>query len=506
MGFTTKLIRALTWPKHRAFEKACKDPQSATARLWEETKTELRNGEFWKGCVHDKLSDYPVTDYETYRDSINASYASETSSLTGRKILFWSESGGTTGQAKIYPITEEYKKSFQSTTPPFLHSLASRFSGFLSEPVLYFAATLPSEKSPAGIEKGFISGYNYRNIPPLLAKKYAFPLEVFRDRELFFRWGPLYALATDLSAMIAITPSMVEQFARALEMNLEDYWPYLEAEKPLSPETGLPPVHCSKKRAAHLRKVFKRGFPFSFKETWPGLQFICCWKTATCGLQLARIDSWTKGVPIVDATYSATEGWITVPLWTERSGGPVHPSALITEYFPAGEEPSSANIKQLWELEAGKDYEILLTTKMGFVRFRLYDVVRCTGFFHQSPILEFSEKAGNTVSLGHTRISETHILTALQAADQELPLPWIIAPAADGSGLLFHFRDDVARIAERVKELDYALQKANLEYWEDIRDKLLFPMQASKLPADHPLWNKTAHAQTKPKVIQQNPV
>jgi hypothetical protein len=506
MGFTTKLIRVLTYPKHLAFVRACKNPEAATKKLWEETKAELRNGKFWQGKVLENLSEYPVTDYEDYRASIDASYADELSSLTGRKILFWSESGGTTGKSKIYPITEEYKKSFQSTTPPFLHSLASRFSDFLSEPVLYFAATLPSEKSPAGIEKGFISGYNYRNIPPLLAKKYAFPLEVFRDRELFFRWAPLYALATDLSAMIAITPSMVEQFARALEENLESYWPYLESSTPLSPEAGLPVVKCSPDRAKHLRKVFRKGFPFSFREAWPGLQFVCCWKTATCGMQLSRISAWTKNLPIVDATYSATEGWITVPLWNEKPGGPVHPSALITEYFPAGEEPHSKNIRQAWGLESGKEYEILLTTKMGFVRFRLYDVVRCTGFFHKSPILEFSEKAGNTVSLGHTRISETHVLNALGIADQDFPGPWILAPAVDGSGLLFHHRDEIPELQKKLSLLDQALQKTNPEYWEDIRDKLLRPLRSEKVPHTHPLWTKASHAQTKPKVIQQKPV
>ena len=53
-------------------------------------------------------------------------------------------------------------------------------------------------------------------------RRYAFPAEVFTDAETFFRWGPLYALATDLSAMFAITPSMVLQFAQRIEAQRDD--------------------------------------------------------------------------------------------------------------------------------------------------------------------------------------------------------------------------------------------------------------------------------------------
>lgn len=506
MAITTKLIRALTYPKYRRFVRDCEQIELAQARVWAETKNELRNGAFWKGRVKENLDEYPVTDYEDYREALDASYASDVSVLTGGKILFWSESGGTTGKSKIYPITPAYKKSFQSTTPPFLHSLTQRFKNFLGKPVLYFAATLPSETSPAGVEKGFISGYNYRNIPPLLAKKYAFPLGVFRDRDFFFRWGPLYALATDLSAMIAITPSMLEQFALATEKNFESYLPYLEGRARGAPAEGLPPVKVSAQRVAILRNAFKKGGHFSFREVWPNLQFVCCWKTSTCGLQLPRLDPWLQGkVPVVDATYSATEGWITVPLFNEKPGGPLHPGALVVEFFPAGEEPGK-NILKPWQLEAGKNYEVLLTTKMGFVRFRLYDIVRCTGFFARSPILEFVEKAGNTVSLGHTRISETHVLNALQKAGISLPSPWILAPAADASGLLLARPEGKNIGTEELQRLDQALQDSNPEYFEDIRDKLLQPLRDLPLPVQHPLWAKSSHAQTKPKVIQQKPV
>jgi hypothetical protein len=143
---------------------------------------------------------------------------------------------------------------------------------------------------------------------------------------------------------------------------------------------------------------------------------------------------------------------------------------------------------------------------MGFVRFRLYDIVRCTGFFHRSPILEFVEKAGNTVSLGHTRISETHVLNALKASSLALETDWILAPAKDASGLVLVHPEDHAISLTDLAKLDQALQIANPEYFEDIRDKLLQPIRDLPLPESHSFWEKSSHAQTKPKVIQQKPV
>ncbi len=500
MAFTTKLLRALTYAKYRRFVRACQRPELEAARQWRLIKEDLKGGTFWQGRIPEELSACPVTDYETYRTALEAAYASTQCPLTGKRILFWSESGGTTGKSKIYPITAAFKKSFQSITPPFVHSLCSRFPDFLSAPALYFASTLPTEKSPAGIEKGYISGYNYRNISPLLARKYAFPIEVFRDRETFFRWAPLYALATDLSAMIAITPSMLEQFALAVEENLSSYWPFLEA--PIAPAPGLPPAHCPPERLRHLRAMKE----FTFSQAWPSLQFLSCWKTATCGLQLPRLERWVQGIPIIDAPYSATEGWMTVPLANEKNGGALQPEALIAEFFPAGENPSPHNIRQAWELEPGRDYEILLTTRMGFVRFRLYDVVHCTGFFHRSPILEFKEKAGNAVSLGQARISETHILQALAKSRVEWPSPWLFAPNASGNGLLFHHREAIPQLPESLAAFEHALSGLNAEYADDVANHLLEPIAPAHLPAQHELWTATTHAQTKPKVIQQRPV
>lgn len=504
VSLISKVLFAATWIPHLRFVRDTKRPEQARARVWRDVHRLIAGSPFWqKRGLFAHLDDYELTDYETYREALEQTYSKTRSVLNGEQVLYWSESSGSSGKRKIFPLTKSYQKQFQATTPPLIHSFVSRFPGFMRNPVLYFASTLPAEKSPAGIDVGFISNFNYRNIPPFLQKHYAFPLEVFRDSDTFFKWGPLYALATDLSALIAITPSMVEQFAQRIEAQLSSYWPYLEGKS--IPPAPLPPLKVSPERLATLRQALGRH-PFRFREVWPGLQFVCCWKGATCGMQLPRIKGYLEGVSVIDATYSATEGWMNVPLESDALGGPLHPGAHIVEFLPLGAEPGKASLKQCWQLTRGADYEIVLTTAMGFVRYRLFDVVRCTGFFNRSPIIEFRHKSGNMISLGHTRVTEALLVEAMSRARFEPAGNWFFGPDQDGSRIVLYCEREPGNAVSALAEIDRTLCQENVEYDSDIRNGLLKPLAIRLLPTEHGAWRRTAaHAQTKPSILRQTP-
>lgn len=512
-----QLLFATSWGKHRSFVRDAQEPERAQERVWNETWSLLRDSPFWADRLgaraadrEARLEDFGITDYETYRPALEACFAGErVSPLSNEEILFWCESSGTSGKRKLFPLTETFRRQFQRTTPPLLHQFTRRFPDFLAKPVLYFAAALPAERSPAGVEVGFISNFNYRHIPGFLQKHYAFPLESFRDSETFLKWAPLYALQTDLSAMIAITPSMVEQFAERIEAGFESvYLPALEGQIALP--AGLPPLKATAERIALLKRAFLMR-PFSFREVWPGLQFVCCWKSSTCGLQLPKLERYLQGrVPVVDATYSATEGWLTVPLVSgpemRGMGGALHPGAHRVEFFKAGNAPLANELLPLWKLEAGQDYEVVLTTAMGFIRYRLYDVVRCTGYFHRTPILEFRHKSGNLLSLGQARISEAYLISALDEIGQPARGRWVFAPNAFGDQLLLYSDQEadgsgaLQRIARHVHQ---KLCELNPDYAADIESRLLKPVGVEFLEPGHAYWTRSEHAQSKQAVLRQ---
>ncbi|MGK5090121.1 GH3 auxin-responsive promoter family protein [Bdellovibrionota bacterium FG-2] len=513
--FTRILVLGSTWLKYRAFVRDTQDPIKAKTRVWKETWNEIRDAPYWRQrfpASHpgSKLEDFELTSFEDYREALDESFQGELSKISGKKILFWSESSATSGRRKLFPITPLYREQFQRTTAPLLHSFAREFTGFLGKPVLYFAGMLPSERSPAGIDMGFISNFNYRHIPKALQKHYAFPLEVFRNWETFSNWAGLYAVAGDLSAMIGISPSVIEIFAENLERRIEEFWPYLEGTR--QPPAPFPPIQCGPARLALLKKAFAKK-PFSFREVWPSLQFVCCWKTAGCSMQLPKLERYLGGVPTVDATYSATEGWVNVPLNPRSVGGPIHPGAHIFEFLkvvgafadaPAA-VPRKEDLKQCWELEIGASYEIVLTTAMGLIRYRLGDFVKCTGYFNRTAVIEFTQKGNNEVRLGLTGISEAQLIEAMKKTDFAVSGRWIFGPNKEGDRLVFYCEKVTSAIQAAIPKIHDALLAMNRYYARDITRGLLKSVEIQELPAGHAIFGVLVHSQSKPKILALNP-
>ena len=488
---------------YKRFLKAAQNPEKSQERIWSEIKTEISDSRYWKGRLHfrSKLSDYEITDYEDYRASIESGFSDLKSPLSGKEILYWAESSGTSGKRKLFPITDLYRKQFQRTTPPMMCRIIEKFPNFLNQKVLYFAAMTPVERSPAGIEVGFLSNYNYRNIRPLMKKAYAFPTEVFKDWDTFQMWAPLYALATDISGMFATTPSVITRFSQSIRSN---FALYLHAMKnPQSVPAFLPKVRVSENRLEVLDSL-KNKSP-QFHELWPSLQMVCCWKSSACSLQLAEMEPVLGGeIQIVDATYAATESWINVPL-AGKAGGPVHPEAHLFEFIPAGSEIKKENLIPMWALEPDREYEIFVTTAMGLVRYRVYDMIRCTGYFEKSPVIEFVRKSLNEIILAGSfaiRVSEDQILKAVQETGRLFDNNWFFGPNLDSTGLVFYFRNKSAISADQLKKIDSEVESLNKYYANDISRGALRPLTAIQLAGDHPVWNISQHAQTKPRIMQ----
>lgn len=493
MGIINSLLRAATWPAHQQLLIASRNMPNAQSKVWDEVQDCLQRSTYWGSSAKGrKLEDFPISDYETYRATLDALQNQKVSSLSGDEIIYWAESGGTSGPAKVFPLTKTYQKQFQRTMGPFLHANASRFAGFADKPIIYLASLLPQRKSQAGIDTGYISIFNYQNIPGPLKKIYAFPIDVFKTPESFEELAPLYAAATDISAMFAITPAKVEQFWELIFSHRERVLKTL----------AINPKLASKERLAHIDKIFNQSNP-SLKDFWPSLRMVGCWKTASCALQLTSLEKILQNqTPVADAIYSATEGWMTVPLDGE-TGGVFHAGAHIVEFHEADSKPSEATLLKPWQLEVGKDYEVFLTTAMGFVRYRLYDVVRCTRYWNGAPVLEFKRKAGNQISLGTMRVTEDELITCMQAVGFTPKSPFRYAPNKNGNGLVFVTADESEANSQTQLNIDRALQDLSFYYRRDINAGVVKPIEPLVVPSTHKIWKVASHAQEKPRILLQ---
>lgn len=476
------------------------DPEAAYLHLWKEIQPLLSRSALWKNSLHRHLNDYDITTLEHYLPFLKQNMDSRISLLNGESILFWSQSAGTTGDRKLFPMTSTFRTQFQRTMHPMVHGFIKHYHNFLKHPVLYFAAADPGETTSVGIEIGFISNYNYRTIPGPLRSQYAFPREIFRDTATFAKCSPIYALEKDLSAMFAVTPLSFKQLINNMRANKEYILKSLTSKAP--PEAGLPEPHISEERLAAVTSCLMND-DVRFKKLWPSLEFVCCWKTSVCAAHLKEISPYLENIDAIDAVYSATEGWMNVPL-PEAGANPLHPGAHIFEFIEVGEEIRKDNLISPWDLKPGGLYEIFLTTAMGLIRYRLFDIIRCTGFFNKAPLIEFVHKSASIISLGLVSVSEAELMESFEQAGIEIPGHWRIAPNRQGSGLVL-YGDLPGFISEKTLETaDEILKNININYRIYTTNGTLSSLSYKLLPPEHPLWMpEECHAQRKPVFLLQ---
>ncbi|KTC70866.1 GH3 auxin-responsive promoter [Legionella bozemanae] len=502
MNWKRRLIALITRKKYQAFIEDTKYPERSRERLWhQEIVPLLKKSAYWSPLLQTlhplSLNDFPITTYEDYEKDLLAAQYSLIQPFNGEKLIFWSETSGTAGVRKFFPITESFQAQFQRTMPPYIYTLAQNYPGLFQEKILYLAAVDSHKTSPAGIPSGWISNFNYSNLPSFIKRFYAMPDQIFDTTEVYTQWSALYALASDLSAIFAVTPMVIEiLFERCLH-NFKHFLPYLLGEKTV-PEF-LPPLQVTKKRQRYLRQLAQQE-PGSFKEFWPSLTVVGCWISSLCEYPARQLQKLLgPGIEMVDGTFSATEGWLTVPI-DNQSGGFLHPGAHIAEFIEEGRPIRKENLLQSWELEQGKNYEVFLTTAMGFVRYQLKDVVKCIGFLNKAPRLEFCYKT-QMLKLENCSVSGQELQEMLCDISFDVAPHWYFARNSLGNRIVF-VTDDTTQISDSILvKMHERLKQINEPYAHGVSTKEVLPIVLFQLPKDELLAD--SHAQTKPKLISQ---
>src|SRR5439155_10609032 len=144
------------------------------------------------------------------------------------------------------------------------------------------------------------------------------------------------------------------------------------------------------------------------------------------------------------------------------------------EFIPEDQIRSpNPTVLEAHELEEGKTYYILLTSKYGLYRYNIFDVVRVTGFHNRTPLIEFLSKGAHFANITGEKVSEYHVSGAMTDVLAKLNLTltsYSLAPCWHDEQPyygLFVERGDLAnreqglRLAEA---LDRRLQEVNIEY------------------------------------------
>lgn len=512
------------------FARALRDPQATQAR-WLRTQLQ-RHATSAYGQAHDFASirdaaDYarrvPLTDYDALAPYVERVRRNERHVLSCEAVTRLAPTSGSSGARKLIPFSATLSRGFSRAVSAWMHDLVRQRPRIVGGPAYWSVSPLADEatddpaghpqerESPAAIPVGFADDAEYLGgtAAALVRQALAAPDSLRHVRDVPTFWAlTLLALLRqrDLRLISVWHPSFVELLVESADA----VWPLLiEAIRGggCPWDAAVPPAARPSFRAAPMparAAELKRAGAHDWTRWWPRLQVVSCWGDQAASGGYRRLAQTLPGVLVQSKGLLATEGVVTIPY------GEARPLAVTSHFFEFLD--SNGDTLLAHQLQRGACYEVVLSNGGGLWRYRLGDMVECTGHLHATPSLRFMGRAGTVSDLRGEKLSEVFVAETLRSLWGETSAPTYatLCAAESPSGAHYELRmsDDVGASAladageSRARDsappslatrLDSALA-ANPHYALARRLGQLQPLQVIIVPADTARTELASHS------------
>ncbi|HKB01067.1 MAG TPA: GH3 auxin-responsive promoter family protein, partial [Gemmataceae bacterium] len=504
-------------PLHRkfaAFEAACQDPERTQRDLLRRTLAYHADTAFGKDhgfarikTVADYRRQVPVAPYERAEPYIRRVMNGETRALLAdQQVLMFALTSGTTAARKHIPITQQYLDDYRRGWNLWgLKAIRAHRPVFLRS-ILQLCGDADEYRTETGIPCGNLTGFTAQVQRKLIRWLYCVPPATgkVKDAQARSYLAVRFALPKRVGMLMSANPSSLVNLARFMDREKESLIRDV-ADGTLNPKLDLPPeirevlskrLKPKKERAAELEGFVRHAGSLLPKDVWPTDKLLIgCWTGGSVGPYLRQLKTYYGETPVRDLGLLASEGRMSIPLEDATPAGVLDVMAHYFEFIPEGEidSPQPA-VLGAHELREGKHYYIVPTTKAGLYRYHISDLVRVTGFFHQTPLIEFLGKGHRFANLTGEKLSEHHVTRAVDRVVQTVPQPlsaYALAPCWDDAqpyyGLFLEEQDagDSILLRKFLLALDLALGENNIEYESKRTSGRLGPVRAHLLPTGH---------------------
>ncbi|KAH7884874.1 GH3 auxin-responsive promoter [Phlebopus sp. FC_14] len=177
-------------------------------------------------------------------------------------------------------------------------------------------------------------------------------------------------------------------------------------------------------RAAELRAL---GVPSKISgwagRAWPKLKLVAGIASGPFAHAVPKIKSYLGPTcAVVTTVYASSECMIGFKYNSMNLNQYKLTREEIIEFLDVTADENATNLTSAWEVEAGKRYEIVLTTRDGLWRYRINDVVEIVGFAPSdgSPIFQYVERRSGGIRFSHTVTSEECLKEAILSVQDAL--------------------------------------------------------------------------------------
>lgn len=492
------------------FVAGASEGRATQQRLLQEKIARAASSEFGRrygfSSIHDVASfrrQIPITTYEDYRPFINEVMQGNVEAMFAprTRVLMFAMTSGTTSEPKRLPVTERFYKEYRYSWQLWGTGTYRDHQSLLRRQTLQLSSDWQIEPTPSGAPCGNISGLAATARPFYMKRVFAFPACVIKIRDFAAKHYTSLRLSMaseNVGMIITANPSTLVEFAKRgcdeaeslirdiHDGGINDRWE-VPAEVRGKLRRHLRP---NPRRAQQLESLLSQQGVLLPKDYWPHMELIATWMGGSVGVYLPQLEEFYGNVAIRDHGISASEGRMTIPLSDNTPDGLLDYARHHYEFIPVDEHGSpDPTVLESHELVEGQNYFILLTTSGGLYRYDIHDVVRCTGFEGQMPVLRFLNKGKHYSSITGEKLSEHQVVMAVTKSFEEMglsPSTFTLAPDMGVKPryvLLLEPGPHLKHAQELATKVQHHLATINEEYADKCQSNRIDPIAINEIPA-----------------------
>jgi hypothetical protein len=410
------IIRPLLRPLLRGYQKSLQHPLQAQQQLLKKIIHDLARTEYGR-TLHINASDEyqgfaakaPLVTYDDFSEWIERQKKTEAQVMVAEPVLFYEKTSGSSAAAKFIPYTRALKNSFNRMFLIWLADLLEIGPRFKTGRcfISISPAFQQAQNTECGVQVGLADDRDYLNhwLRLLSRPFFVLPssLKQLQDPENFKRASAALLLAEKHLEVISIwNPTFLEVLLDFIQTNASLLTEDLQRGcLTLENQTFNFPQPFAE-RLSILKEP-----SFSWQDVWPELKLLSCWTSANAEPASKRLAKLFPQVFLQGKGLLATEAPMTLPLIEAQGFAPM----LSEVFFEFIDEQGS--IRLLHELEAGRQYEIVITQQGGLYRYRIGDRVAVTGYFQATPCFEFIGRSQAVCDLVGEKLNEPFVRDCL---------------------------------------------------------------------------------------------
>ena len=443
--------------------------------------------------------------YEYFESYINQVKRGRWNALVNAPTVhMFALTSGTTASRKFIPVTPQYLADYRRGWTIWGIRAIEKYPEIKFQGILQLVSDWDEFRTEADIPCGSVSGLTAHMQKRVVRWLYVMPANTgkIKDSAAKQYLALRLSLARSLGMITSANPSTLVNLARMCDAEKEALIRDVH-DGTLSPVHQIPAEvrealgrqlsRPNPRRAKELDAIVRRTGGLYPKDCWPGLQLIGNWTGGSVGSYLRFYPKYFGAIPVRDIGLIASEGRLTIPVEDATSSGVLDITSHFFEFVPQSEidSPQPATLRAE-EVEVGKEYFIVPTTALGLYRYNIYDLVRVTGFYHRTPLIEFLNKGAHFANLTGEKLSEFQVVRAMQQALMEQNASvanYTLAPCWDDElpyyGLFVESGDlgELERARRLTASMDRHLRALNVEYDTKRASQRLGGVRAMLLPA-----------------------